>query len=114
MEEDSKKYLTINTNMGLFQYNRPVFGITSTLTIWQHMIDHALEETSGTSCIIDDMIVTGRDDEEHRANLEEVLRLLQHHGLRANKLNCGFFKEKITYCEHDIDSNGVHKSAKKV
>ena len=29
MEEDSKKYLTINTHMGLFQYNRLVFGITS-------------------------------------------------------------------------------------
>ena len=28
MEEDSKKYLTINTHMGLFQYNRLVFGIT--------------------------------------------------------------------------------------
>ena len=29
MEEDSKKYLTINTRMDLFQYNRLVFGITS-------------------------------------------------------------------------------------
>ena len=29
MEEDSKKYLTINTHMGLFQYNRLVCGITS-------------------------------------------------------------------------------------
>ena len=28
MEEDSKKYLAINTHMGLFQYNRLVFGIT--------------------------------------------------------------------------------------
>ena len=25
-----------------------------------------------------------------------------------------FFKEKITYCGHDIDSNGLHKSAEKV
>ena len=60
------------------------------------------------------MIITGRDDEEHLANLEEVPRRLQHHGLRANKAKCELFKEKITYCGHNIDSNGLHKSAEKV
>lgn len=95
MEEDSKKYLTINTHMGLFQYNRLVFGITSAPAIWQRTIDQVLEGTSGTSCILDDMIITGKDDAEHLANLEEVLRRLQLHGLRANKAKCEFFKEKI-------------------
>lgn len=60
------------------------------------------------------MIITGRNDEEHLANLEEVLWRLQHRGLRANKAKCEFFKEKITYCRYDIDSNGLHKSAEKV
>ena len=60
------------------------------------------------------MIITGRDDEEHLANLEEVLRRLQNHWLRANKAKCEFFKEKITYCGYDINRNGLHKSAEKV
>ena len=114
MEEDSKKYLTINTHMGLFQYNRLVFGITSAPAIWQRTIDQVLEGTSGTSCILDDMIITGKNDDEHLANLEEVLRRLQAHGLRANKTKCEFFKEKITFCGHDIDSHGLHKSPEKV
>ncbi|KAL9967300.1 hypothetical protein ACROYT_G025499 [Oculina patagonica] len=46
MEEVSKKYLTINTHMGLFQYNRLVFGITSAPAIWQRTIDQVLEGTS--------------------------------------------------------------------
>ena len=93
MEEDSKKYLTINTHMGLFQYKRLVFGITTAPAIWQRTIDQVLEGTSGTSCILDDMIITGKNDKEHLANLEEVLRRLQVHGLRANKAKCEFFKE---------------------
>ena len=109
MEEDSRKYLTINTHMGLFQYNRLVFGITSAPAIWQGTIDQVLEGASGTSCILDDMIITGENDEEHLANFEEVLRRLQFHGLRANKAKCEFFKEKITYCGHDIDKDGLHK-----
>ena len=114
MEEDSKKYLTINTHMGLFQYNRLVFGITSAPAIWQRTIDQVLEGSSGTSCILDDMITTGKNDDEHLANLEEVLRRLQAHGLRANKTKCEFFKEKITFCGHDIDRHGLHKSPEKV
>ena len=114
MEEDSRKYLTINTHMGLFQYNRLVFGITSAPAIWQRTIDQVLEGASGTTCILDDMIITGKNDEEHLANLEEVLRRLQFHGLRADKAKCEFFKEKITYCGHDIDKDGLHKSAAKV
>ena len=114
MEEDSKKYLTINTHMGLFQYNRLVFDITSAPAIWQRTIDQVQEGTPGTSCILDDMIITGKDDAGHLANLEEVLRRLQLHGLRANKAKCEFFKEKITYCGHDIDKDGLHKSAEKV
>ena len=75
MEEDSKKYVTvtINTHLGLFQFNRLVFGITSAPAIWQSTIDQVLEWTSGTSCILDDMIITGENDDEHLANLEEVL-----------------------------------------
>ena len=113
LEEASKKYLTINTSMGLFQYNRLVFGITSAPAIWQRTMDQILEGTSGVSCILDDMIVTGESDAEHLANLEEVLQRLQHHGLRANKSKCEFFKEKITFCGHDIDREGLHKTTDK-
>ena len=37
--EESKKYLTINTHKGLYQYNRLVFGVTSCPAIWQRAID---------------------------------------------------------------------------
>lgn len=88
MEENSKKYLTINTHMGLSQYNRLVFGVTSAFAIWQRIIAQFFEGTSGKSCILNDMVIIGKNDEEHLANLEEVLRRFQAHGLRANKIKC--------------------------
>ena len=60
------------------------------------------------------MIITGKNDEPHLANLEEVLRRLQVHGLRANKAKCEFFKERIAFWRHDIDSHGLHKSLENV
>jgi len=62
-EEDSKKYLTINTHMELFQYNRLLFGIIFPPAIWQRTTDQVLEGTSGTSCILDDIITTGKNNE---------------------------------------------------
>jgi len=83
--EESKKYLTINTHKGLFQYNRSVFGVTSSPAIWQHAIDQVLQGIPGTQCILDDMIVSGKTDEEHLANLESVLKRLQDAGLKSTK-----------------------------
>ena len=60
------------------------------------------------------MIITGKDDAEHLANLGEVLRRLQLNGLRANMAKWEFFKENITYRGNDIDKEGLHKSAEKV
>ena len=60
-------------------------------------------------CILDDIIITRKDDKEHLENLEEVLKRLQANGLRANREKCEFFQMKITYCGHEVDRHGLHK-----
>ncbi|KAK3731884.1 hypothetical protein QZH41_000659 [Actinostola sp. cb2023] len=72
VEESSKEYLTINTPKGLYRYNRLVFGVTSAPAIWQRAMDQVLDGVEGTSCMIDDIIVTGRNDQEHLKNLDEI------------------------------------------
>ncbi|XP_060782844.1 uncharacterized protein K02A2.6 [Neoarius graeffei] len=114
MDAESKKYLTINTHKGLFQYNRLVFGIASTPAVWQRAIDQVLQGIPGTQCYSDDIIVTGQDDSSHLANLEAVLSRLAECGLRANKDKCEFFKDSIECCGHRIDRDGLHKSQDKI
>ncbi|XP_036815479.1 uncharacterized protein LOC118943635 [Oncorhynchus mykiss] len=114
VEESSKQYLTINTHKGLYRYNRLVFGIASAPAIWQRTIDQILQGIPGTQCILDDMIITGRTDKEHLANLEEVLKRLKEYGLQANLKKCEFFKDKIVFCGHEIDCNGLHKTQDKI
>ena len=52
MEENCKKYLTINTHMGLFQYNRLVFDITSVPAIWQRTTDRKEHLVQGASLMM--------------------------------------------------------------
>ena len=109
VEEESQEYLTINTHQGLYRYNRLVFGITSAPAIWQRSRDQILEGVERTSCILD-MIIRGKDDKEHLENLEGVLKRLQANGLRASREKCEFFQTKITYCGHEVDWHGLHKT----
>ena len=112
--EESKKYLTINTHKGLFQYNRLVFGITSCLAIWQRAIDQVLQGVSDIQCILDDMIITGKTDEEHLENLEKPLKRQQDVGLKANKEKCEFFRDRVQFCGHEMESKGLHKMQEKI
>ena len=77
LDDNSKSYLTINTHKGLYKYNRLVFGIASSPAIWQRTIDQVLDGIPNTSCILDDMIIPGKTDEEHLTNLQTVLKRLQ-------------------------------------
>ncbi|KAL4008501.1 hypothetical protein ACER0C_002353 [Sarotherodon galilaeus] len=114
VEETSRKYLVINTHKGLYQYNRLVFGIASAPAVWQRAMDQVLQGIPGTQCFLDDIIVTGVDEETHLANLTAVLARLEKYGLRANKNKCEFFKDAIEYCGHKIDRHGFHKTKDKV
>ena len=95
MDEESMKLLTINTHKGLYQFTRLPFGVASSPAIWQRTIDQILQGLEGVQCILDDMIVTGKTEQEHLKNLDNVLSRMQRFGLRANLNKCYFFKEKL-------------------
>ena len=114
MEEESKKYLTINTHKGLYQYNILYFGIASAPAIWQITIEQILQNSPGTQVILEDIIITEKTDQEHLETWHQVLERLRDYNMRAEITNCEFFKESITHCEHRIDKQGLHKMPDKI
>ena len=81
VDYESRKYLTINTQKGLFQYNRLPFGIASAPAIFQRTIETLLKGIPGVLVYQDDILVTGPNDGAHLQSLHEVLQKLQDHGL---------------------------------
>ena len=43
VDEDSQKYLTINTHKGLYRYKRLPFGVSSAPAIFQRIMDQLLQ-----------------------------------------------------------------------
>ena len=70
LSEDSKQFLPINTSKGLYQYNRLPFGVASAPAIIQSTMDTILKGIDSVVCYIDDILITGRNDQEHQNRLE--------------------------------------------
>ena len=74
INEESKKYLTINTHLGLYCYTRLPFGIASAPLIFQRTMDSIMPQVL---CYIDDILITGKTDNDHLQNLSQVLTRLE-------------------------------------
>ena len=114
LEEDSCKYVVINTHKGLYRYTRLPFGIAPAPALFQRTMDTILQGIPNVLCYLDDILITGSTQKEHLQNLEEVLKRLQYHGIRAKVQKCAFNKDSVEYLGHVIDKTGLHTSTKKV
>ena len=114
LDGDSRKFVTINTHKGLYQYTRLPFGIASAPAIFQRTMDTILQGVEGVACYIDDIIVTGKTAEDHFQHLEEVLRRLQKHGLHAKLKKCQFVQSSVEFLGHRIDAEGIHTTNDKL
>ena len=114
LSEDSKQFLTINTSKGLYQYNRLPFGVAIAPAIFQSTMDTILKGIDGVVCYVDDILITGRNDQEHRNRLEAVLSRLERYGVQLKLSKCSFLQEKVQFLGHLIDAEGVHPSPEKV
>ena len=65
LDDDSRKYTTINTHRGLYQYTRLPFGISSSPAIFQRTMDSVLQGIPHVICYLDDILVTGYNQDEH-------------------------------------------------
>ena len=88
--DSSRPLLTINIHIGLFQYTRLPFGISTAPALWQKAMAQVLHGIPGVVYFIDDILVTGCTRTEHEANLHQVLGRIREYGLRLNKAKCVF------------------------
>ena len=74
LDADSRDITTFATHDGIFQYKRLSFGVNAAPEKYQHIITQSMAGLQGVANIIaDDLIVHGRDTEEHDKNLNSVL-----------------------------------------
>ena len=65
--------LTFNSAFGRFKYTRMPFGISSASEVWERTITEMFDDIPGVEVVRDDILIAGKDAEEHDAVLRKVL-----------------------------------------
>ena len=114
LDEDSRKFVVINTQMGLFCYTRLPFVVSLAPGIFQCVVESLLQGLPGVIVCIDYILVAGANEEEHLRRLEEVLSRLVKAGLRAQRNKCQFMVSSVSFLGHRIDGDGFYLLPEKV
>lgn len=108
---ESAKLTTFITPFGRFCFNRLPFGIMSAPEHFQRRMMEILESVI---CLVEDILVSGKTQEEHDQRLKAVLSRLQKDGLTLGLEMCEINKPSVRFLGQLINETGVRPDPDKV
>ena len=88
LDEASSKLCTFNTPYGRYRFTRLPFGKKSASEVFQHRMSELFEDVEGVKAMINDLLIWGKDDDEHDARLNQVLKRASEVTLKFNAKKC--------------------------
>jgi len=110
LTKNAARLTAFMTSRGMFQYERVPFGLTGGPAYFQAMIqNHVLKGLAPSICMvyIDDIIIFGRDHEEHARNLATVLQRLGEFNITIKPGKSLFGSPEVNYLGHTVNKEGV-------
>ena len=97
------------TSEGLHKFKVMPFGLCNAPTTFQRLMNLILSGLQWRSCLVylDDIIVHGKNFEDHLYNLELVFDRIKEAGLKVQPTKCSFFKEQVKYLGHIVSKHGI-------
>ncbi|XP_033760786.1 uncharacterized protein K02A2.6-like [Pecten maximus] len=114
LDEDSSYLTTFNTPIGRYRWLRLPFGIKSAPEIYQKIMDNMIEGIDGSFAIIDDILIAGKDIEDHDRILREVVERATSYNLKLNFQKCKVRQRSVPYMGHVITDCGLKPDMEKV
>ena len=107
LDEKSQELTTFITPFGRYCYTRLPFGISSEPEVFQQRMSQLLSDHEGVISDIDDMLVYGKNQQDHGRNLKKVLSTLDRAEVTLNAEKCQFSKDKLIFLGHIISKDGI-------
>ena len=79
LDPELRKYTTMALDIGRFQWTRLPMGSIVAQDVFQRKLDAIFLSISGVTGIADDMIIYGRNDQEHDEHLVNFLEVCEKH-----------------------------------
>ena len=105
---------TFNSHRGWLRFLWMPFGAKMSQDMFQLWMDAILEQCPGVIGIHDDMVIFGVDQQDHDANLINLLNVCHKEGLVLNSKKLELQRERVTFFGAEYSAQGMHPDPKKV
>lgn len=91
-------------------------GVKNAAPTFQRMMNNVLLGLQGIMCFvyIDDLVIYGKNLNDHNNKLKSILERLQQYKLKVNPQKCDFLQKEINFHGHVISRTGVKPDPKKI
>ena len=105
---------TFNYHRGRLRFLRMPFGAKMSQDVFQLRMDAILEQCPGVIGIHDDIVIFGTSNEDHDANLINLMNVCQKEGLVLNSKKLELRRERVTFFGAEYSKDGMHPDPKKI
>lgn len=114
LSESSVEVMTVNTSMGLYRVKKLPFGVATAPMIFQSVIDQIISGIEGVTAYQDDVLISGRDEEQCRSRVLEVFARLSTYNVKVNESKCQWLVSECQYLGHKLSPTGISPTVDKV
>ena len=114
LDDESSYLTTFATPFGRYRWLRLPFGLKVSSEIFQKRLIQALEGLDGVRCIADDIVVWGRNDEEHECRVNKFLQRCRESNIVLNKDKCRIGVTEIPFMGHIVTDHGLKPDPTKI
>ena len=111
---ESRKLMTMALDIGRFQWTQLRMGYTVAQNVFKGKCYSIFHDIPGVSGIADNMIIYGRDDQEHDGNLLNTLGVCRKTNLTLNAEKMQFRLPNISFFGHTWNDKGLSPDPKKI
>ena len=111
LDPESRKYITMALDIGRFQWMRLPMGSIVAQDVFQRKLDAIFLSIPGVTGIADDMIIYGRNDQEHDEHLVNFLEVCRKDTFTLNLDKMQFRLPQVSFFGHQWSSTLPKKIA---
>ena len=113
LDPESRLLTTFLTPFGRYCFNKLPFGICSAAELFQRCMSKILSGLPGIVCHIDDILIYGKDQDEHDTRFRAALEAIKNAGLTLNHNKCMFNQCSVSFLGHLINEKGISQDPQK-
>lgn len=114
LDEESQILTTFRTPFGRYCWKRFPFGLSVSQDLFQAKMDQILEGLHGVASIADDIVVYGKDEEEHDRNLTALMERAAEAGMVVNSDKCIIKQNNISFFGNVYTDSGIKPDPAKI